>query len=108
MNATGTIPLPAEPDARANVAARLAGLLAELGVAELTMTDPRHCAIMHLPTRQTDLPAMIVGASPGVIFATAKGSLGPVVELLIDEHAVRYAVDEHAAADFRQLAGQTA
>lgn len=101
MSITGEIPLPSDAADRRAVACAIAGLLAELGIARLTMTDPRHCAAVTLHTRETNLPEVLCTSGPGTVLSTAHGE--PKLDLLIDANCLRFAVDDRYAGSFAAI-----
>lgn len=98
MSTTADFDWPEDADRRLALACAVAGVFAELGVKTLTMTDPRHCAAVVLIARETDLPAMLCSSAPGTIISA--GASEPQLDLLIDAHHLRFAVDERYAGSF--------
>ena len=98
MSTTIDLQWPDDFERRLALACVVAGVFAELGVKTLTMTDPRHCAAVVLITRETDLPAVLCSSAPGTIVSAGAGK--PQLDLLIDAHHLRFAVDERYASSF--------
>ncbi|MBY0311285.1 MAG: hypothetical protein K2W85_04390 [Phycisphaerales bacterium] len=101
MSTTGDISWPDDAADRRTVACAIAGLLAELGIARLIMTDPRHCAAVTLNTRETNLPEVLCSSQPGTVLCAAQGE--PKLDLLIDANCLRFAVDDHYAGSFASI-----
>lgn len=102
MSVRGDIAFPVDASARLSVACAVAGLLAELGVAELRVTDPRHCAIAAIRARECNLPEMLSTSAPGTMLSTLPDQ--PSVAMLIDESHLRFVVDEQFGPEFMRLA----
>lgn len=79
------------------LACQLAGIMAELGVQQLTLTDPRACRARTIHTRESDLPRLVVESLPGTAVAC------PDIELLLHENHIEWIASERAAAALSRL-----
>jgi hypothetical protein len=90
-SSSGVIPF-ASAHEREQVAAKIAGVLAECSVQRLTIADPRLCRTHDVVAREANLPREIIDAPPGTTIA------GDGVALLIDETRVRWVARADVAA----------
>lgn len=83
---SGTIPF-ANAD-RTSTAVAIAGALAEAGVQQITIADPRSCQTQTIHARTTNLPKLLLEAVPGTTFTTVQ----PGLAMRIDSEQIHFVV----------------